>query len=159
MTNTEIILILDVKHRLATEEIASTQVDIKNKWPISVADACAALLVAVVVQLCSKMWCEKRPRAGERETTAPLSQIARVLFSLACMAWNFFPLNILSLWKHKFKGAIHRQLWDILLFEDGYVDTLTITSRFKRLWSLRYIYFVSHKIIIFSKFFSFPALC
>lgn len=55
MTNTEIILILDVKHRLATEEIASTQVDIKNKWPISVADVCAALLVAVVVQLCSKM--------------------------------------------------------------------------------------------------------
>ena len=38
--------------------------------------------------------------------------------------------NILS--KHKFKSSIHRQLLDILLFEDEYIDTLTITSRFKQ---------------------------
>ena len=30
-------------------------------------------------------------------------------------------------------AAIHRQLLGILLFEDDYVDTLTITSRFKQL--------------------------
>ena len=48
-------------------------------------------------------------------------------------AWNSIPLNIRSLPKHKFKAAIHRQLLDILLFEDDYVDTLTITSRFRQL--------------------------
>ena len=51
-------------------------------------------------------------------------------------AWNCIPLNIHSLSKHKFKAAIHRQLLDILLLyliEDDYVDTLTITSRFKQL--------------------------
>ena len=41
-------------------------------------------------------------------------------------AWNCTPLNIRSLSKHKFKAAIHRQLLDILLFEDDYADTLTI---------------------------------
>ena len=45
-------------------------------------------------------------------------------------------LNILS--KHKFKASIHRQLLDILLFEDDYIDTLTITSRFKQPLSLWY---------------------
>ena len=51
-------------------------------------------------------------------------------------AWNCIPLKIRSLSKHKFKAAIHRQLLDILLLyliEDDYVDTLTITSRFKQL--------------------------
>ena len=48
-------------------------------------------------------------------------------------AWNCIPLNIRSLPKHKFKAAIHRQLLNILLSEDDYVDTLTITSRFKQL--------------------------
>ena len=51
-------------------------------------------------------------------------------------ARNCIPLNIHSLSKHKFKAAIHRQLLDILLLyliEDDYVDTLTITSRFKQL--------------------------
>ena len=50
-------------------------------------------------------------------------------------------LLIRSLSKHKFKAAIHRQLLDILLFEDDSADTLTITSRFKQLWSLRYFSF------------------
>ena len=45
--------------------------------------------------------------------------------------WNCIPLNIRSLSEHKFKAAIHRRLLDILLFEDDYCDTLTITSRFK----------------------------
>ena len=48
-------------------------------------------------------------------------------------AWNCIPLKIRSLSKHKFKAAIHRQLLDILLFEDDSADTLTITSRFKQL--------------------------
>ena len=48
-------------------------------------------------------------------------------------AWNCTPLKIRSLSKHKFKAAIHRQLLDILLFEDDSADTLTITSRFKQL--------------------------
>ena len=48
-------------------------------------------------------------------------------------AWNCIPLNILSLSKHKFKAAIHRHFLDILLFEDDYIDTPTITSRFKQL--------------------------
>ena len=43
-------------------------------------------------------------------------------------AWNCIPLKIRSLSKHKFKAAIHRQLLDILLFEDDSADTLTITS-------------------------------
>ena len=54
-------------------------------------------------------------------------------FCSGAKAWNCIPLNIRSLSKHKFKAAIHRQLLDILLFEDDYVDTLTITSRFKQL--------------------------
>ena len=44
-------------------------------------------------------------------------------------AWNCIPLNIRSLSKHKFMATIHRQLLDIL-FENYYVETLTITSRF-----------------------------
>ena len=40
---------------------------------------------------------------------------------------------LLTFVQNKFKAAIHRQLLDILLFEDDYVDTLTITSRFKQL--------------------------
>ena len=48
-------------------------------------------------------------------------------------AWNCFPIIIRSLSKHKFKAAIHRQLLDILLFEDDSADTLAITSRFKQL--------------------------
>ena len=56
--------------------------------------------------------------------------------SFSCSGANCIPLNIHSLSKHKFKAAIHRQLLDILLLyliEDDYVDTLTITSRFKQL--------------------------
>ena len=35
--------------------------------------------------------------------------------------WNCIPLNIRSLSEHRFKAAIHRQLLDILLFEDTFV--------------------------------------
>ena len=48
--------------------------------------------------------------------------------------WNCIPLDIRTLSKHKFiKAAINRQLFDIVLFEDEDVDTLTVTSRFKQL--------------------------
>ena len=62
------------------------------------------------------------------------SQAGTLSFSCSgAKAWNSIPLNIRSLPNHKFKATIHRQLLDILLFEDDYVDTLTITFRFKQL--------------------------
>ena len=66
----------------------------------------------------------------------PHSRTQQRIKSFPCSggkAWNCIPLNIRSLSKHKFKAAIHRQLLDILLFEDDYADTLTITFRFKQL--------------------------
>ena len=53
-------------------------------------------------------------------------------FALVPRRGNVF-LNIRSLSKHKFKAALHRQLLDILLFEDDSADKLAITSRLKQL--------------------------
>ena len=52
---------------------------------------------------------------------------------LGARIWNSIPICLRSPPKYEFKKLLHRQLINILMREDTYVDVHTITGKFRKL--------------------------